>query len=219
MRTSLALALLLSIVSIAHADASDEARTLYQHGMALYALHRFAEAAVQFEKAFELKPDPAILYNAAQAHRFAGNKPRALDLYESYLRLYGDQPNAGEVRDHVKQLRAAIEAEHSATNAPPTAAAPLPPGSTAPSGEPPATPPSTATPPPAAATTTAGEGASSSTLTATAPPPSKPLVKKPWFWAVVGGAAVVVAAGVVLGVTLGSSAKDPTPSYGVANGN
>jgi hypothetical protein len=44
-------------------------------------------------------------------------------------------------------------------------------------------------------------------------------VKRPWFWVVVGGAAVAVAAGIALGVTLGSSTKDPSASYGVVNGN
>ena len=47
-------------------------------------------AADNYEKAFALKPDPAVLYNAAQAHRLAGNKQRALDLYQSYLRMYGN---------------------------------------------------------------------------------------------------------------------------------
>jgi tetratricopeptide (TPR) repeat protein len=207
-----------SLVSVARADVSDDARTAFQHGTALYALHRFAEAAVQFEKAFELKPDPAILYNAAQAHRFAGNKPRALELYESYVRMYSDQPNATEVREHVRQLRAAIEAEHSATNAPPSAVAPLPSATAAPAGRTPSTTEPSSAPAPSS-TPAAQPSSSATTLTASAAPPERPLVKKPWFWAVVGGAAVVVAAGVVLGVTLGSSTKDPSPTYGVANGN
>ena len=51
---------------------------------AAFAFNRYAVAAENYEKAFELKPDPAVLYNAAQAHRLAGNKERALDLYQSY---------------------------------------------------------------------------------------------------------------------------------------
>src|SRR5262249_58021652 len=78
--------------------SEDDARALFERGSALYALGRYAEAAPLFERAFELKPDPALLYNAAQAYRLLGNKPRALTLYQNYFRLFGDQiPNAPEV--------------------------------------------------------------------------------------------------------------------------
>ena len=210
-------------VSVARAEPADEARAAFEHGTALYTLHRFAEAATQFEKAFELKPDPAILYNAAQAHRFAGNKSRALELYEGYLRLYRDRPNADEVREHVRQLRAAIDSEQSATHAPPTGQAPM-------TNDPaPRAPSPTTSPPPSTTTTTTTTTTMSATapppasvppdVAATAPPPRRPLVKRAWFWAVIGGAVAVVATGVALGVTLGSTTKDPTPTYGVANGN
>lgn len=225
----IALATAVVCVSAARADTSDDARAAFEHGTALYTLHRFAEAAAQFEKAFELKPDPAILYNAAQAHRFAGNKPRALELYEGYLRLYRDRPNADEVREHVRQLRAAIESDRRATNAPPTGQAPMSGQSTATTAPPPAEPSAPATTPGAAAPATSASPATvATTSTTTAPatgatdvaaPPSRPLVKRPWFWAIVGSAAIVVATGVALGVTLGSSTKDPTPTYGVANAN
>src|SRR5205807_10015881 len=57
---------------------AEDAKSLFEHGMTLYALGRYTEAAPLFERAFELKPDPALLYNAAQAHRLAGHSQRAL---------------------------------------------------------------------------------------------------------------------------------------------
>ncbi|MCU1277149.1 MAG: ligand-gated channel protein [bacterium] len=215
MRVVATAVVMLLCVSVARGDASDDARALFEHGTALYALHRFAEAATQFEKAFELKPDPAILYNAAQAHRFAGNKARSLELYESYLRLYGERPNAAEVSDHIRELRGAIDAERRATNAPPTGPAQMSPPRP---GEP---PPTGAVPRPAEAApaVAATPAPSAAPVAVSTERTSRPLAKRPWFWVVVGGAAVVVATGVALGVTLGSSTKDPTPSYGVANGN
>jgi tetratricopeptide (TPR) repeat protein len=218
MRALAVLGVLLLCVPVAGADASDDARAAFEHGQALYALHRFGEAAVQFEKAFELKPQPAILYNAAQAHRLAGNKQRALELYESYLRIYPNAQNGAEIRDRVRELKSAIEADQRATTAPPKEAQQLPPGNGEPTTPPPTgttTPP--ATTPPATTPSEATPAATSNAVTAEAPP--RPVYKKPWFWAVIGGAAVVVAGAVVLGVTLGSPAKDPTPTYGVANGN
>ena len=186
--TSIAMVLLLCCH--AWADASDDAKALFVHGRAQYALHHFAEAASDFEKAFELKPDPAILYNAAQAHRFAGNKQRSLELYESYVRLYGDQPNAREASQHAQQLRDAIEVERKATSAPSESIVP----------------PSTTSD-------------SAATAVTAAPPAKKPIYKKAWFWGVIGGGAAVVIVGVGLGVGLGAAKKDPMPTYGVANGN
>jgi hypothetical protein len=193
MTLALGIALLLS--TVARGEPADEAHRLFEHGTAQYALHHFAAAADDFEKAFELKPDPAILYNAAQAHRFAGNKARALELYESYVRLYGDRPNAAEAGEHARQLRSAIEAEKQATTAPSVGTVPLTSSGTTPQ--------------------TSG-GAALTTTTTTAPPPSRPLVKRPWFWAVVGGVVVVAAVGIGVGVGV---KKDPSPTYGVVNGN
>ena len=79
-----------------------------------------SEAADLFEKAFELKQDPAILYNAAQAHRLAGDKKKALVLYQNFLRLFGEQENRAEVEKRIVELKAAIEAEQAANTNPPT---------------------------------------------------------------------------------------------------
>ena len=182
--------------------SSDDAKALYDKGTAAFALGNYEEAANDYEAAFKLKPDPALLYNAAQAHRLGGNKQRALQLYQSYLRLYGDKglTKRSDLEDRIAELKAAIENDRRVATAPPTEPAPL---STRP--EPSANEPKT--PPPAATTSEPA----ASTLTATAPPPAekKPLVKKAWFWGVVAGA-VVVAAGVGLGVGLGVQPHNPS---------
>jgi len=175
--------------------APDDARSLFERGSTLYALGRYAEAAPLFERAFELKPDPALLYNAAQAYRFMGNKTRALTLYQNYFRLYGDRiSNADEVRRQIEQLKETIAADERAKTAPPTdMQKPAPPVST-----------------PAA-----------TMLTASAPPPPrKPLVKQPWFWIAVGGAAAVVITGVAVGVAVGTRGHtSPSASFGTVSGN
>jgi tetratricopeptide (TPR) repeat protein len=111
---------LLTILLLWTASAqAEDARAHYSKGTSYYALGKFAEAAVEYEKAYELHPDSALLYNAAQAQRMAGNKPRALFLYENYLRLYESAPNRAETYKFVAQLKAAIENEK---NAPPSPA-------------------------------------------------------------------------------------------------
>ena len=87
------------------ADDRADARVHYDKATAAYALGRYADAAAEFEQAFTLKPDPAILYNAAQAYRLAGNKERALQLYRSYLRVYGRRAeHAPDVEWHIGEL-------------------------------------------------------------------------------------------------------------------
>ena len=182
--------------------APDEAKTIYERALSLYALGRYAEAAPLFERAFELKPIPALLYNAAQAHRLAGHAERAVTLYESYLHLYGDPSRKAEIEAHIAELKSAIAAHEHATTAPPT-------GAEVPAAGPTASGPSSA---PAAAP-------SSETLTASAPAKPKPLLKRPWFWAAVGGGALVIA-GVVVGIVVGTRGHvSPPASFGTVNGN
>lgn len=183
-----------------------DAKTLFARGRTAYALGHFTEAAELFEKAFELKEDPAILYNAAQAHRLAGDKKRALVLYQNYLKLFGERENSAEVEKRIADLKAAIEAEQAAKTNPPTdllndKAAPPPVATT------PATPP----PPPTAPT--------EPTLVATRAAPEKPLARRGWFWGVVAGSAVVVAGAVTLGVILGTRHDSPAITLGSVQAN
>ena len=171
--------------------AAEDPKPLFERGSALYALGRYGEAAPLFERAFELKPDPALLYNAAQAYRFNGNKTRALTLYQNYYRLYGEQiPNSDDVKRQIEQLKAAIAMDERAKVAPPT-------GMQTPS-----------------------TGASATMLVASAPEPRKPLVRRPWFWVAVGGAAAIVITGVAVGVAVGTRGHSyPVASFGSVNGN
>ena len=204
-RMVIVLVALVLVCRSAIADES-EAKSLFTRGRTAYALGRFNDAADLFEKAFELKQDPAILYNAAQAHRLAGNKPKALVLYQNYLRLFGEQTNSSEVERRIGELKTAIEAEQAAKTNPPT-------GLLNDKGEPPASaasaPRSTASPP----------TASPLLATQAALPPKKPLARRGWFWSVVVGGAAVVGGAVALGVVLGTAKSGPAITLGSVKGN
>ncbi len=198
----------LCVSAVARAADTDDAKSHYEKGLAAFALEHFSEAAEEYEKAFQLKADPALLYNAAQAHRLAGNNERAVRLYRNYLRIFGKRAsNREEVTRHIRALEAAVETQRKAQSSPPTDVAEPSSTTTAaekvdkPQHETQATPVST----------------QNNALTVTARPVEKPapVYKKGWFWGVVVGAAVVVGVGVGLGVglTTGKS-KDPTPSFG-----
>lgn len=193
------------------AAAQEDARAYNQKATAAFALGKYAAAADYFEKAFELKPDPALLYNAAQAHRMAGDKERALALYQNYVRVYGGSPGQrADVEKHIEELKKAIEHDKEVATSPPTNTEPISPTATAETA-----------PPPVAAAVIAAPAA-----VPTAPGPvtlvdqpksdagdQEPLTHKTWFWVAVGGGAAAVA--VILLVALSGGSKDPSPSIGV----
>jgi tetratricopeptide (TPR) repeat protein len=177
----------LILVAVAGGPARAEtcdAKQHYDRATAAYGLSRFGDAAGEFEKAYECKPQAPLLFDAAQAHRQAGNRQRALALFENYLHVYGRQAvNGADVQRIVDQLRT----------------------ETAPPVEP------TPAPVPQAATTTTSEGV---VATAPAPAERKPLYKRGWFWGAVAGGAVVVGGVIALSVVYGTSTKNPMPSVG-----
>jgi tetratricopeptide (TPR) repeat protein len=218
----------------AEAGPNEEARAYSDKATAAFALAKYAVAAENFEKAFELKPDPALLYNAAQAHRLAGNKDRALVLYKNYLRVYAKQDKRAEIEARIDEIEKAIAHDKAVETKPPNSTEPFaagppagntapPPPAPAPAAPPPAeTPPSSqivaVPPPPPPAAPAATE--TTPTLVAQPPPSARDddsLFKKPWFWIATGGG-VAVAVTVILLLTMGGS-KDPSPNIGRINGN
>src|SRR5215831_658326 len=109
------------------ASDADEARAYHEKAKAAFALSHYAQAAEFFEKAFELKSDPALLYNAAQSHRLAGNKQRALTLYQNYLRVYGRDERRAQIETRIEELKKAIDKDR--TEVPVAPPAGWPPGS------------------------------------------------------------------------------------------
>ena len=227
------LVLLLSFLGLAgraQADNVEEARAYVNKATAAYALNHYAVAAENFEKAFELKADPALLYNAAQSYRLAGNKERALELYESYVRVYTSRKDARpDIEGHIKQLKEAIERDRAAATSPPITTVPVG-GAPSEGREAPATSPPPVTPiAPAPATSAPGvvapppaSAASSSspvvlTQSAGQPETGDSVTKKTWFWVAVGGGVV---AAVIVGLVIGLSGTNPaSASIGKVNGN
>jgi tetratricopeptide (TPR) repeat protein len=223
-----AICLMASLSTAAFADDVSDAKAHFRKGTAAYALGHYGDAATEWEAAFALQPDPALLYNAAQAHRLAGNHPRALQLYQSYLRLYASQvKNQDEVKRHIAELQRAIATQEQASHSPPTTPVPVTsqpstapsvatrtPAQEPPPSREPATAPPTTTPPEPATTTAPPTQAPS--VVASAPPPAehKPIYKKTWFWVTVGAAVVVVGVGVGLGVGLSGGSSNPTATFG-----
>jgi tetratricopeptide (TPR) repeat protein len=210
-----------------------DARRHYEKATAAFGLGKYDEAAREYEAAFELKPDPALLYNAAQAYRLAGRNTRAIELYRNYLRLYGGEAlNAEDARQHISRLEAAPGTERP----PPAVVSPdrpetsvgsgsgaaetltgggLPPGASSVALAPrlaPSDPGSPARPPALglqapvrAATAPTAEGAAA-------------LGGRPAFWVILAATVAVLAGGTALLLSR-SGDQDPKATLGIVNAN
>lgn len=85
-------------------QARAEARSHFQSGLALADANRFEEAAVEFESAYTLSPQPAALFNMAMAYANARKSARAV----GYLRQYLSRPNADTDQRRVRDARARL---------------------------------------------------------------------------------------------------------------
>jgi tetratricopeptide (TPR) repeat protein len=153
-------------------DTAAEARAHYQKATSFFAVGQFARAGEEYETAYTIKPDPALLFNAAQSQRLAGNNEKALILYRNYLNLYPRSRNSDDVRTQIGKLEEAIQAAEEAKKSKPAGiveATPAP------------VPAPTPAPPPERPT---------------------PVYKKWWFWTALAGAAVVVGAAVTVAVVV-----------------
>jgi tetratricopeptide (TPR) repeat protein len=121
--------------SPAHAadDTTKAAREHFNRGRKLYDLQRFSEAATEYEKAYELRDDPSLLFNIGQAFRGAGEAQKALGFYRAFLRRVPDAPNAAITRTLIDDLKRTIEEQKHALERPPTGT--LPNGDTTANGD------------------------------------------------------------------------------------
>jgi hypothetical protein len=189
---------------------ADEARARYEQATAAYALGKYAEAASLYEQAFELKVDQALLYNAAQAHRLAGNTKRAAELYKSYLRVFPSAAHREEATRRLADLQAAEAREPQPAPAPQPTAVPQP-AAAPPTG-------ASAAKPPGLSGAPVVVGSANAPGLSLARPPQPPPEKgaksgwnRPWLWA---GAAALVAVGIGAIVLATRGPRDPNPSWG-----
>jgi tetratricopeptide (TPR) repeat protein len=85
-------------------DPTAAARAHARQGLAFYDLHRFQEAYQEYEQAYLIEQDPALLYNMGQCQRKLGNSEEALHFYRTYLRRVPKGPSAVEAEKRVREL-------------------------------------------------------------------------------------------------------------------
>ncbi len=108
----------------AFADDTALAREHYRRGSTAYYLQRYVEAAAEYEKAFEKKDDPSLLFNIGQAYRLAGENQKAIGAYRSFLSRLPETPHRAEVLALIEDVKKAIEAHNQTLQKPPRDALP-----------------------------------------------------------------------------------------------
>jgi len=110
---SLGLALLLSLSTetslAAPPDARQQARRRFDEAVMLVEKGDVAAALLAFKEAYALAPNPAVLYNIAQAYRTLGRTQEAVEALERYRQEAGPQLEPARRQAVDQQLRALRE--------------------------------------------------------------------------------------------------------------
>jgi tetratricopeptide (TPR) repeat protein len=226
--------LLLLGAGAARADDAQLAREHYEKGTRLYDLGHYKEAALEYEEAYKLHPDPTLLFNIGQAYRLGGFYEDSLRLYRSFLRRQPKGPHRAEVEGYIASLQRLIDDHKRASSSPPLGvekppAPPAPPPRPAPPKPTPVVQPAPPKPTPVVQPAPPPKPApvAQPAPPAAQPPPAvvaqpapatgTPIYKKWWLWTAVGVAAVAVGLGVGLGVayTTPKDASIPSGAYTV----
>ena len=93
------------------ADKKKAAKAYVDAGLAAEEQGDYDGAIALYRKAHELIPHPVMLFNMAQAHRLAGHRAEALDLYRQYVAAVPRGDLAAEARRWVASLDAALAQE------------------------------------------------------------------------------------------------------------
>ena len=104
------------------ADQKQEMRQHYEKATRAYDIEKYGEAVDEYQKAYEIGGDPAMLYNIAQAYRLNKQLPDALHFYRRYLQRSPNARNREDVERKINDLEQSIEAKRKADEASATAA-------------------------------------------------------------------------------------------------
>lgn len=97
----------------ASAQARDKAAAdkIFADGQQRYAAGEYLIAAEKFVAAYELDPDPAYLFNIAQAYRLGNACAKAAKYYREFLGAVSSAPNLAKVQQYIEQSDACAKTQ------------------------------------------------------------------------------------------------------------
>jgi tetratricopeptide (TPR) repeat protein len=110
------LTLVLASVASAASPGEKEARAAALEGKKAFDLGDYAKAIAQYEKAYQLKAAPGLLFNLGQSHRKAGNLDRATFYFRRYLETNPPSAQAKATEDVLAEVEKEAAAQKVAQN-------------------------------------------------------------------------------------------------------
>jgi hypothetical protein len=104
----LSLALVLATASTARAQDFEAAGKHFSAAQDAFGKKHYKAAAGEFEAAYAISKDPVLYFNIGESWEKAGDGPKAIAGYRSYLASQSDAQDKGEVEHRIR----AIEAKH-----------------------------------------------------------------------------------------------------------
>jgi hypothetical protein len=134
---------MLALSAPVHAAPLEAVRSAAAHaelGKRYYKESRYDEAISAFQTAYDLDPNPSLLFNIAQAHRRRGDLENAIAAFQMYLARSPGSDQRALVETRLREMQEQLAAKHDQASLPPaaeTSAAPVA-ETAAPAGTPPA---------------------------------------------------------------------------------
>jgi len=133
------LLLILALIAPGQVEAGNPlsrevARKHYQLGEMLYKTSNHKGALVEFEKAYELEPLPALLFNIARCYEVMADVAQAIKIYRLYLKKQPGSPKRALVEARLKNLEKRKEVIAATKAKPPVAKRPAKPVTKPPPG-------------------------------------------------------------------------------------
>lgn len=90
-------------------EARAKAASHFKQGQAYFKLEDYDRAIAEYQAAFDLSPEPSLIFNIGLCHVRANRSEEALASFKRYLELAPDGPVSEEAREEVARLTPIIE--------------------------------------------------------------------------------------------------------------
>jgi hypothetical protein len=107
--------LLVATAARADDDLKARADAVYKEGEARYAAKEYLAAAAAFAQSYDLDPDPAVLFNIAQAYRLGRACAQAARYYHEFTAKVPDPPEPDKLERYIAEMDTCAKAESAAT--------------------------------------------------------------------------------------------------------
>lgn len=186
------------------------AKEHYEKAVRLYDVGRYGDAVHEYEQAYLIIQDPALLFNIGQCYRLMGQPEQAARFYRNYLRRSPNAPNRADVEKRIAEQEKLIEDAKSppppVTSPPPPVEPKVAPPPPKPSPPPPPSPPPVVTSPPPVVTSPLPQVDVTASPPAGEPSSPMTLRRKLSYGFLIGGGAMLVTS-VVTGMIAKNKAK------------